>query len=483
MKSIRTRLTVSYALSATITTAGLFVAGYQLLESHLIHGLDLLNAAEFAQIKAHLGPDYKTLSPQIIDQRIRETTDYASTLFYINIDSPHSGPVFYSTNLNGAFIPDVPGQRVYNAYMQRIGELRVAEFVLPPFDVSIATRLDQVQSVMRGYVLVCIALVVAMMGASMAIGFGLSRVMLRPIRLIRETASRIGSDNLSERIPVASVQDEISDLTVLLNQMFDRLESAFDQIRRFAAEASHELKTPLAMVRLHAEKLIVDGDLSPAHEEAVQVQLEEIARLNQIIDAMLFLSRAEAHAIAVTLSPHDPAHFLELCAMDACALCEHQGRRFEYTHSGEGAVEFEERWLRQVVFNLLANALHVTPENGCITLRSELEDGIWRVAIEDEGTGVPPEQRERIFERFVRLPNASETGTGAGLGLAICRSIIALHRGRIYAESMPGRSGLRVVFEIPAESASAKSRSLPDSVARKRRTTGSANLTAPRVLE
>ena len=91
-------------------------------------------------------------------------------------------------------------------------------------------------------------------------------MVLRPVRVIRETANRIRSDNLKERIPVGDVKDEISDLAQLLNQMFDRLETSFDQIRRFTAEASHELKTPLSLVRLHAERLLVDGDLDAAAE-------------------------------------------------------------------------------------------------------------------------------------------------------------------------------------------------------------------------
>ena len=96
---------------------------------------------------------------------------------------------------------------------------------------------------------------------------------LRPVRLIRQTAMHIGSDNLSERIPVPQVKDEISDLASLLNQMFDRIEAGFNQVRRFTADASHELKTPLSLVRLHAEKLLVDGGLAPAHQEAVLVQV------------------------------------------------------------------------------------------------------------------------------------------------------------------------------------------------------------------
>lgn len=449
MKSIGTRLAIWYALAATITLACLFVVGYRLLEKHLIHGLDLLNAAEFAQIKAHLGPDYKTLTPAVIDTRIRETTEYASVLFYINIDNPQTGFIFYSTNLKGQEIPDLPGEHAYDVDMSGIGELRAGEFVLPPLDVTIATPSGQVHKVMEGYVEVCLALLAAMMLASLVIGFGLSRLVLWPVRRIRDTAIRIRSDNLSERIPVEDVHDEISDLARLLNQMFDRLESAFSQIRRFAADASHELKTPLSLVRLHAEKMLVDSELAPAHREAVHVQLEEITRLNQLVDDLLFLSRADAHAITINRKIQEPAPFLKNFSQDACALAEHHGCQFIWTHEGEGTVAFEKKWIRQVLLNLLTNALNISPSEGRITLRSILTDGVWRVSVEDEGPGLPEKEREQIFERFVRFnPQANEDNKGSGLGLAISRSIVDLHLGRIFAEAGTNGAGLRVVFEI-----------------------------------
>jgi hypothetical protein len=113
VKSIGARLALWYAGAATVTLACLFIAGYYLLQIHLVNGLDLLNRVQFAEIRAHLGNDYESLSPRDIDARIRETTDYASVLFFITIDNP-SGPVrpiFFSTNLRGVAIPDVPGKR------------------------------------------------------------------------------------------------------------------------------------------------------------------------------------------------------------------------------------------------------------------------------------------------------------------------------------------------------------------------------------
>jgi signal transduction histidine kinase len=448
------RLAAWYALAATITLACLFVVGYQLLQKYLVHGLDLLNTAEFKQIRARLGPDYATLDSAIIDQRIRETTEYASVLFYIDIDSHRQdGILFYSNNLQRRPIPDVDGKPFYNARMKGIGELRVAEFALPPFDVTVATPLRQIRKVMEGYVEVCSSLLAAMLVVSVVIGIALSRVALRPVRLIRETAKRIGSDNLSERIPVGQVRDEISELARLLNQMFDRLEYSFNQIRRFTAEASHELKTPLSLVRLQAEKLLMGGGLAPTQEEALQMQLEEVARLSRIIEELLFLSRAEARAITLELKTQDPAPFLQVFAQDARVLAEYHGRRFALTCEGGGTAAFEENRIRQVLLNLLANALDASPRDSLITLHSSVGARTWRVSVEDQGAGVPAEQRERIFERFVRLQNRGgerAADNGSGLGLAICRGIIELHHGWICAESGAEGRGLRVVFEIPA---------------------------------
>lgn len=451
MKSIGVRLAFFYALAATTTMACLFGAGYQLLERHLVHGLDLLNASEFNNLSAHLGPDFATLDRLTIDRRIRETTEYASALFYINLQAEDVRDYFRSSNLGDHNIPDIPGKQQYDVDMPGIGELRVSEFVLEPFDVVIATPLGPIHNLMMGYVEVSLVLLVVMLAASLAIGIGLSRYTLRPLRLIKETANRISTDTLSERIPVGEVKDEISDLARLLNDMFDRLEKSFIQIKRFTADASHELKTPISLMRLYAEKLLADGGLTPRQEDAVMVQLEELTHLNRVIEDMLLLSRAEAQAISLDLRCQDPRGFLEYFGYDAIALSEYHGLQFEYVHDGQGTIAFEERWIRQVLLNVVTNAINVSPPGGRIFLRSSLADDLWRVSIEDEGPGLTPDQRDRMFERFVRFGTPKQGGRekGNGLGLSICRSLIVLHHGKIFAESGRNGSGLRVVIEIP----------------------------------
>jgi two-component system heavy metal sensor histidine kinase CusS len=242
----------------------------------------------------------------------------------------------------------------------------------------------------------------------------------------------------------------LSELAQFLNQMFDRLESAFNQIRRFAADASHELKTPISLVRLHSEKMLVHGGLSPEHQEVMQEQLEELARLNQIIDGLLFLSRAEANVIGLQSVRRDPALFLEAFRTDAEMIAEHAGCRFIYRHDGQGEVTFDEGRIRQVLLNLLTNAIHASPAGGAITLQSILHNEAWNIAVEDEGVGVSAENCEKIFDRFVRFQHTDTGHAGSGLGLAICKSIIDLHKGTIYASPRTSGPGLRVSIRLPA---------------------------------
>ena len=456
MRSIGARLTLRYALSATISFAILSLIGGRVLEARLTDGLDELNASEFRQLQAHIGPDYATASPAALEKRLANVNSYESVLFYISIENPQTHvKLFNSGNLRGRQIPDVKGKRKFDGEAPGLGSLRIDEFLLPPYDVTVATSARNVDTALREYTLTSVALILAMLLVSTAIGMGMSQVVLRPIRAIRDTAERIRSDNLSERIPVGDVRDELSELAELLNRTFDRLERTFIQMKRFSEEVSHELKTPLSLLRLHAEQILRDDKAQ--HEDAAVEQIEEIARLNRFIDQMLFLSQAEADSIALDLKATDPRSFIDSFAADAAVLAEDSGHSFSAHVEGHGFVALDVGHLRQVLFNIIANALKVTPAGGAIRLTSDFEGGVWRLVIEDDGPGVPSEERERMFDRFVRLGNPRPTVRGAGLGLTISRSIVRLHGGDIWAEAARRLRGLAIIVEFPCieETASA----------------------------
>ena len=454
MKTLGSRLALSYSLASTVTVIAVLAVGFFLLNRHLARSTDLLNVAECDRLKAALGPDLLSATPEQVRRRISSAGAGETSAFFVEISRPASALVFRSPNLAGQSLPDSQSREAYSATVPGIGQVRIQRLVFEGGVIAVGTSMALASQVTDGYAQICILLVSLTLLASLAAGLGLSHFALRPIRVIQDTAYRIGSDNLDERIPIPDVEDEISDLARLMNEMFDRLESSFQQIRRFTAEASHELKTPLSLVRLHAEKLLSDGSLAPGQEEALQSQLEEITRLNQIIEELLFLSKAEAGAVAPQMVRENPGACLEAFVLDAQILAEHAGVRFEAVIEGSQPASFDRKWIRQILLNLVGNALRISPPGSLITLRSAFTIDQWRLEVEDEGPGVSVEDRERIFERFVRLKSASgESPGGTGLGLAICRSMVEMQGGRIRAEQGKRRGGLCVVCELPMVSA------------------------------
>ena len=450
MKSFGTRLAFWNAVVFAVALACLFLAGRKLLETHALRALDLLNASEFEQIKAELGPGADRLSSETIRQRMGDQLRYNAVFFFVEIHQHGGGVIYRSENLAGNHLVFIPDTRTYSATVEPFGKMRVGNFGLGPINVLIAVSKDQVREVLLGYERVFYLLFGAMFVLSIVAGRILTWLALRPVRAIQQAATHISSHNLGERIPVGPVNDEISNLAHLLNEMFDRLEAAFQQTRRFTSEVSHELKTPLSIVRLHAEKLLFEGRLSPADEETVQLQLEAITQLNYLISELLFLSRAEAHAITLQAQRTEPKPFLEAFAADARVLAESHGMHFRLELRGAGHAVFNPKWIRQVLLNLVMNAYHASPPGGTVTLDSELTEKSWRVSVTDEGHGVPNDQLEEIFDRFVRI-GADDRAGGSGLGLAISRSLVKLHRGVISARHARNGKGLEVIFEIPTD--------------------------------
>jgi len=201
---------------------------------------------------------------------------------------------------------------------------------------------------------------------------------------------------------------------------------------------------------------LLHGQLSPPQVEGVGQQLEEISRLNAVIEKLLFLARSGAGRIRPNLVPEETPRLLEAVAEDAEALCEEREIRFRLGEAAPLTAVFDSTLVRQVMLNLINNAVRATPRHGEIVLHSVAVNGVWRVAVEDTGPGIPEGKLSEIFEPFVRAEQEGADGkTGSGLGLTICRNIIDLHGGKIMAENRRGQPGLRVTFEIPLQPPSA----------------------------
>ncbi|MHB1871735.1 MAG: HAMP domain-containing sensor histidine kinase [Steroidobacteraceae bacterium] len=462
--TLSVRLAAGCGLAAGIAVALLCALGYPVYQGILLHRLDQRITVQYRQIRARLASGDGQLTARRIRRTIRAMSRDGSAPFYIDVRVPGHGHSPGSGSLGARPLAEGFGLHRSDAGRSGVGPLRIKTFDLPPFRVAIGASRREVFRDLRGFVELCSALFVAMLGAGALAGFAVGSVTLRRVRRLRETVRRFGPGRLTERIPESAAGDEIAELGSLLNEMFDRLQHAIGTLRTFTAEASHEIKTPLTLIRLQAEKLLLKG-LSAPDEAAVQMQLEELTRLNRILEDLLFLARAESGAIALRVSAQCPRAFLGAFAEDAQALAEHRGRRFELQCDADAPVAFESQRIRQVLLNLLVNALNASPPGGVVRLRSGVCSGLWRVSVEDQGPGVPAAERERIFERFARSGSAPSDDQGSGLGLPISRRIIALHRGRIWAEPGCAGGGLKVLFEIPLGAPAAASRPAPPSAA------------------
>lgn len=449
MKSFTVRLTVRFALLVTATTAAVLIAGGFVLDHQIDRGLEVLHEIEAKEMVELIGDD-AGLDGAAVAQRIAHDADADAALFVIQVSDAGGRVVFRSANLGNTILPVAMSSDHAGALeLPEIGRVHLSRFERGPWRIQIGSLLAPSERVLRDYVRMTVPLMLAVGLLSVGLGYAFSRSTLRPLRAIEATANRIRADNLSERIAVPASRDELAALTSLLNQMFDRLQASFDQVGRFAADVSHELKTPLALIRLNAERLRPRVAADPEAQAAVADILEEIAQLHQVIDRLLFLAKAESGALNLELKSVDVAGFLQAFAEDAGALAEDRGVRFALRQNEAGELRAERDLLRQLLLNLVANAVAVSPPGGAVTLASAPGPGGWKLVVEDEGPGLPEVQLARIFERFVRFERADGQRGGTGLGLAICKSIAELHHGTIRAENRRDRPGLRVTVTLP----------------------------------
>jgi signal transduction histidine kinase len=444
---------VQFAVLVTLTIGVVLAAGRWFLSREAINGLDLLNQAEFTEIHDRLGSFQEAPNPIEVDRRIRAHTEVDSALYFFQVRDSAGAVIFRSTNLGASELPTLPiGVSRWTGQLQGVGAIRICDFRDGVLSVQVASPLRPVQSLLKDYERISLYLLLGVALTSVGLGWAFARLTLQPVRAIHATASRIRADNLGERIPMPEGRDELAALVRLLNRMFDRLESSFAQVKRFTADASHELKTPLTFVRLNAEKLRAKCANDTEATAVIGDILEELDHLGQIIESLLFLAKAESGALVLTKTVAQAEIFVREFAEDAVALAEDRGAQFTLVRADAGRIRCEPTLLRQLLTNLATNALRVSPPGGAVTLESIISHDCWRLIVSDLGPGLPPDQLEQVFERFQRYgPTSGKSGieAGAGLGLAICRSIATLHGGTIHAEN--STAGFRIVVELPVE--------------------------------
>lgn len=315
--------------------------------------------------------------------------------------------------------------------------------------IETGAPMDGVQADLRHWLRFLLAMLPVAAAIALGGGFLLVKRALIPVDRIAASAERISSHNLSERLPVAQTGDELERLSVALNHMIERLDTAFQYSRRFVADASHELRTPLTVLRGELESFVQEPRLTPEWRDRVGSALEEVDRLASIVEGLFAISRLDAGEAAAEWMPFDLAQLAASTAEQMSLLAEDKKIRVTCTGATGVWVEGDRARLKQVVVNLLDNAIKYTAPGGAVTLQVAAQDGQAVLQVADNGIGIPPEALPHVFDRFFRVDKArSREQAGAGLGLSIVKSICAAHRGRVEAASTPGQGSLFRV-ELP----------------------------------
>lgn len=267
-------------------------------------------------------------------------------------------------------------------------------------------------------------------------GYFLARKSLAPVVAMSSQASHIGAENLHERLAVQNEKDELGHLARSFNRLLDRLSESFDRQRRFMADASHELRTPVAILRGESEVALSQQERAPEeYRESLDVMHHEAERLTRIVEDLFTLTRADAGQYPLKPSDFYLDELVAECVHSARTLAQAKKISLTFEAASESPIYADETLVRRMLLNLLDNAIKYTPDLGRVAVSCQRNGKEYAVNIADTGIGIPQELRPRIFERFFRADKArsraENDGGGAGLGLAISRWIAEAHHGRL----------------------------------------------------
>jgi signal transduction histidine kinase len=285
---------------------------------------------------------------------------------------------------------------------------------------------------------------------ALALSFGVlfAWALTRPLRYLQQSATSIARGDLGTQMPVVGTS-EFREVAGAFNRMSAALAESQTVRQRMTSDIAHELRSPVSVMRGQLEAMM-DG-VFPLNTEQLAVVYDQTLHLGRLIEYLRTLTRAEADRLPLSFAAVDPAALVQRVTTDFAPLAQDQGIVLTATSAPNlPSIRADADRLRQVLANLLANALRYTPAGGRVTVETSVQGMSVRVAVCDTGPGLTPEQAAHVFERFYQTDEARRRDeSGSGLGLAIAQELVRLHQGRIWVESTVGQ-GSRFIFEIPA---------------------------------
>ena len=469
MDTIQARLTTWFATAVAIILAGFTVAVYMSRRSALYQELDRRIESEadltagilagVARAGGIVSRDDSTGHP-VLAQELGATLE-AVPDFLVILPAKDSVPLFASTEsiaLTYEKFQQLRRIMVAAQGLRQEGTLTLApdgprlRYIVRPLGpevtqggaVLVAVRPGRVELGLKQTLSTFLLILPFGVLAAYVIGSWIARRALAPVdQITNEVREITDGRSLHRRLPSTMVKDELGRLADTLNQMMDRLERSFSALRRFTADASHELKTPLTVLRAGVERAITTPRLPQESLESLEEVLQEINRMTELVDTLLTLARADEGTVGLHREPVDLRQLVEETRETGDLLAEDAGVTMKVEAPLEPVVvAVDASRIRQLVLNLLTNAVKYTPSGGRVTLWLERDDGRVKLGVSDTGIGIASGDLPHVFDRFWRADTArtrTSERPGVGLGLAICKWIAEAHGGSIDVQSRPGR--------------------------------------------
>ena len=322
------------------------------------------------------------------------------------------------------------------------------------YGIQVAQNMDDFNEATSRFRHLLLAIIPASLLVASFAGYWISKRALAPVDQITRAAQQISGTNLSARLAVPNSGDELERLAETLNAMLERIDLALKQIAQFTADASHELRTPIALMRTRAELALRRPRSAAENQETIEQLHAEIVRTSELVERLMLLARADSGASLLRFEPVELVELVQDVLAQTSVLAEHKQLELEAELARTPIrVQGDSQFLRQLFVILIDNAVKYTPAPGKINVTLAASNGSAILTVADTGIGIEPADLENIFERFYRADKARSRETGRHWpGLAIGRWIAESHRGTLSAQSKPG-AGSTFSVHLPLDSA------------------------------
>jgi signal transduction histidine kinase len=347
---------------------------------------------------------------------------------YVEISDPEQHVLYRSPNLPQALGDD----GIEGFHTRRVGHLRLrmGTFRQGGLTARVGVNLREVNQIGWDIIYGMLGAIPTVLIVVFIGGRWVASRAVAPVEEIRQAASKISAQNLEQRLPVPPTNDEIAGLIAVLNQTFERLQRSFEQSARFSADASHQLKTPVAVLRAGIEEILTDPETPPKQQARADALLHQTHHLTSVAENLLLLARADAGRLELQRTQFDLRELLDGLLDDARTLAEPYNLTVEAEVPASLPVSVDRTFISIVLQNLLDNAVKYNVAGGCICIRAKTVDGTVEVTVANNGDPIPPARIPQIFERFYRA-RGDQRASGHGLGLSLARELAIAHGGEL----------------------------------------------------